>query len=189
MLLLIDGGFGFEMETFEFLNLLQVHGFPKVMGVLTHLDGFRDTKALKKTKKALKHRFWTEIYQGRAGAGLGWGWGVLRARRSPRPVRWPWLSEVLGARSGEPTTASLSPLLPGAKLFYLSGLKNGKYLKREVHNLGEQRGGGWWRWRDERVVAGASNHCRPACKESGGSAVGARSNHGPPTRLQRGSSA
>ncbi|EFN57678.1 hypothetical protein CHLNCDRAFT_142849 [Chlorella variabilis] len=92
VLLLIDGGFGFEMETFEYLNLLQasrqggVHGFPKVMGVLTHLDGFRDTKALKKTKKALKHRFWTEIYQ-------------------------------------------------GAKLFYLSGLRNGKYLRREVHNL------------------------------------------------------
>ena len=42
----------------------QVHGFPKVMGVLTHLDAFRDTKALKKTKKGLKHRFWTEIYQG-----------------------------------------------------------------------------------------------------------------------------
>ena len=42
----------------------QVHGFPKVMGVLTHLDGFKDTKRLKKTKKALKHRFWAEIYQG-----------------------------------------------------------------------------------------------------------------------------
>ncbi len=26
VLLLIDGGFGFEMETFEFLNLLQVRG-------------------------------------------------------------------------------------------------------------------------------------------------------------------
>eukprot|EP00887_Chlorella_sp_A99_P004810 scaffold4.g4810.t1 len=111
VLLLVDGGFGFEMETFEFLNLLQIHGFPKVMGVLTHLDGFRrapaaaaarappprralcapsptgvDAKALKKTKKALKHRFWSEIYQ-------------------------------------------------GAKLFYLSGMRNGKYLKREVHNL------------------------------------------------------
>ena len=41
-----------------------MHGFPKVMGVLTHLDQFRDVKALKKTKKALKHRFWAEIYQG-----------------------------------------------------------------------------------------------------------------------------
>ena len=42
----------------------QTHGFPKVMGVLTHLDGFKDAEKLKKTKKALKHRFWTEIYQG-----------------------------------------------------------------------------------------------------------------------------
>ena len=42
----------------------QVHGFPKVMGVLTHLDGFKDNKRLKKTKKVLKHRFWAEIYQG-----------------------------------------------------------------------------------------------------------------------------
>ncbi|KAJ9526363.1 hypothetical protein QJQ45_009839 [Haematococcus lacustris] len=82
----IDGSFGFEMETFEFLNLLQVHGFPKVMGVLTHLDNFQDQKALKRTKKKLKARFWTEIYD-------------------------------------------------GAKLFYLSGIQHGKYLKREVLNL------------------------------------------------------
>ncbi|CAI7921793.1 unnamed protein product, partial [Closterium sp. NIES-54] len=53
-----------SQETFEFLNMLQVHGFPKVMGVLTHLDGFRDPRKLKKTKKTLKHRFWTEIYDG-----------------------------------------------------------------------------------------------------------------------------
>lgn len=86
VLLMIDGGYGFEMETFEFLNLLQVHGFPKVMGVLTHLDGFKDQKKLRKTKKKLKARFWTEIYD-------------------------------------------------GAKLFYLSGIHYGKYLKREVLNL------------------------------------------------------
>lgn len=30
VLLLIDGAFGFEMETFEFLNVAQTHGFPKV---------------------------------------------------------------------------------------------------------------------------------------------------------------
>lgn len=41
-----------------------MHGFPKVMGVLTHLDSFKDNKRLKKTKKVLKHRFWAEIYQG-----------------------------------------------------------------------------------------------------------------------------
>lgn len=73
-------------ETFEFLNVLQVHGFPRIMGVLTHLDLFKNPKTLKNTKKALKHRFWTEIYQ-------------------------------------------------GAKLFYLSGLLKGRYLKNETHNL------------------------------------------------------
>lgn len=47
---------------------LQSHGFPKVMGVLTHLDGFTDAKRLKNTKKVLKHRFWAEIYQGVAAS-------------------------------------------------------------------------------------------------------------------------
>ena len=75
VLLLVDGNFGFEMETFEFLNVLQargapprafprgwlsslsqVHGFPKVMGVLTHLDEFTDASKLKKVKKTLKVR-------------------------------------------------------------------------------------------------------------------------------------
>jgi ribosome biogenesis protein BMS1 len=59
----VDGYHGFEMDTFEFLNILQAHGFPKVMGVLTHLDMFTNSKMLRKTKKMLKQRFWTEIYQ------------------------------------------------------------------------------------------------------------------------------
>ena len=63
VLLLIDASFGFEMEIFEFLNVCQVHGFPKIMGVLTHLDLLKNNKALKKTKKKLKTRFWTEVYQ------------------------------------------------------------------------------------------------------------------------------
>ncbi|RNA13178.1 Ribosome biogenesis bms1, partial [Brachionus plicatilis] len=32
VLLMIDSSFGFEMETFEFLNICQVHGFPRIMG-------------------------------------------------------------------------------------------------------------------------------------------------------------
>jgi ribosome biogenesis protein BMS1 len=64
VLLCVDAKFGFEMETFEFLNVLQTHGFPKVMGIFTHLDQFRTAKNLRKTKKLLKHRFWTEIYEG-----------------------------------------------------------------------------------------------------------------------------
>lgn len=86
-LLLIDASFGFEMETFEFLNICQAHGFPRIMGVLTHLDTIKNKKRLKRIKKTLKHRFWTEVYQ-------------------------------------------------GAKLFYLSGMVYGDYLKNEVHNLG-----------------------------------------------------
>ena len=65
------------METFEFLNLLQVQGFPKVMGVLTHLDSFKDPKKLKKTKKALKHRFWARDLP---------GWGSL-SQECPPPQR------------------------------------------------------------------------------------------------------
>jgi ribosome biogenesis protein BMS1 len=63
VLLMIDASFGFEMETFEFLNICQVHGMPRIIGVLTHMDLLKDNKKLKKAKKRLKHRFWTEIYQ------------------------------------------------------------------------------------------------------------------------------
>ena len=63
VLLLIDASFGFEMEIFEFLNVVQVHGFPKIMGVLTHLDMLKKNKSLQKVKKKLKQRFWTEVYQ------------------------------------------------------------------------------------------------------------------------------
>ncbi|KAK9873822.1 hypothetical protein WA026_002180 [Henosepilachna vigintioctopunctata] len=64
VLLLCDASFGFEMEIFEFLNICQVHGMPRIMGILTHLDMIKNSKALKTTKKKLKHRFWTEVYPG-----------------------------------------------------------------------------------------------------------------------------
>lgn len=64
VLLLIDASFGFELETFEFINILQVHGFPRVIGVLTHLDSFNDNKQVRKIKKTMKHRFWSELYDG-----------------------------------------------------------------------------------------------------------------------------
>lgn len=87
VLLMCDASFGFEMEIFEFLNICQVHGMPKIMGVLTHLDAISNAKILQKRKKLLKHRFWTEVYQ-------------------------------------------------GAKLFYLSGINHGEYMKNEIKNLG-----------------------------------------------------
>ncbi|KFK23541.1 hypothetical protein AALP_AAs66918U000300 [Arabis alpina] len=64
-LLVIDGSYGFEMETFEFLNIMQAHGFPKVIGVLTHLDKFdKDVKKLRQAKERLKRRFWSETHVG-----------------------------------------------------------------------------------------------------------------------------
>ncbi|KAJ9608841.1 Glycoside hydrolase 2 (Mannanase, beta-galactosidase) [Cladophialophora chaetospira] len=87
VLLMIDGNYGFEMETMEFLNALSVSGMPgNVFGILTHLDFFKKQSTLRATKKRLKHRFWSELYH-------------------------------------------------GAKLFYLSGVINGRYPDREIHNL------------------------------------------------------
>ena len=87
VLLMIDGNYGFEMETMEFLNALSTSGMPgNVFGILTHLDLFKKQSTLRMAKKRLKHRFWSELYH-------------------------------------------------GAKLFYLSGVVNGRYPDREVHNL------------------------------------------------------
>ena len=48
VLMMIDASFGFEMELFELLNVLQTHGMPKVMGILTHLDLFKKQKQIRK---------------------------------------------------------------------------------------------------------------------------------------------
>lgn len=87
VLLMIDGNFGFEMDTLEFLNILASSGMPgNIFGILTHLDLFRKPSTLRDAKKRLKRRFWSELYQ-------------------------------------------------GAKLFYLSGVINGRYPDREIHNI------------------------------------------------------
>lgn len=85
-LIMIDASIGFEMETFEFISLLNNHGFPNVMGVLTHIDFFKDGKMFRKSRKMFKKRFEYEV--------------------------------------GD-----------GYKLFYLSALRNGLYMKQDVHNL------------------------------------------------------
>ncbi|XP_026416866.1 ribosome biogenesis protein BMS1 homolog isoform X2 [Papaver somniferum] len=62
-ILMVDASYGFEQETFEFRNLLQVHGFPKVIGVLTHLDEV-GLDEMSKVKQRLEDHFCTEIYEG-----------------------------------------------------------------------------------------------------------------------------
>jgi len=50
-LILIDASYGFELETFEFINILQVHGFPRVIGVLSHLENSRTQSSFAKSKR------------------------------------------------------------------------------------------------------------------------------------------
>ena len=84
VLLMIDGNYGFEMETMEFLNVLAATGMPgNVFGILTHLDLFRKHGALREAKKRLKHRFWSELYQ---GAKLFYLSGVLHGRYPDREI-------------------------------------------------------------------------------------------------------
>ncbi len=63
-LILLYASIGFEMETFEFLCLLHNHGMTNVMGVLTHMDYYKLSKQLRKTKKRMKKRFWKEVNDG-----------------------------------------------------------------------------------------------------------------------------
>ena len=64
VLLMLDGSYGFEMETFEFLSIAQVHGMPRIVGVISHLDRMKTNKQLKKHKRMLRHRFWHEVAEG-----------------------------------------------------------------------------------------------------------------------------
>ena len=61
VLCMIDASVGFEMETFEFLAVLQIHGFPKCIGVASHLDYYRTPEKLKKTKQTLRKRLEVEV--------------------------------------------------------------------------------------------------------------------------------
>ncbi|XP_049852237.1 uncharacterized protein LOC126329994 [Schistocerca gregaria] len=83
VILLIDAAYGFEMETFEFINILQTHGFPKVMGVLNHLDTFKKLKQLREVKKKLNHRFAAELYD---GAKLFYLSGFVHGRYPKRDI-------------------------------------------------------------------------------------------------------
>ena len=59
--LLIDASIGFEMQTFEFLTIMQAHNFPKCIGVVTHLDYYKENKQKRKIKKMLAKRFEKEV--------------------------------------------------------------------------------------------------------------------------------
>ncbi|TIB12854.1 hypothetical protein E3P93_02169 [Wallemia ichthyophaga] len=77
VLMLIDCTSGFEMESMEMFSIMRQHGFPKIMGILSHVDLIKKQAHLRAQKKRLKHRFWTETY---AGARLFQLSGVINGR-------------------------------------------------------------------------------------------------------------
>ncbi|KAI3972014.1 hypothetical protein MKW92_015777 [Papaver armeniacum] len=91
VLLMVDANYGFEAETFEFLNLLQAHGLPKVMGVLTHLDEFEDEAELNNTKERMQDLFRTEIYQGAVTYNLSEEISTLQFHLSSRRAAHPYM--------------------------------------------------------------------------------------------------
>ena len=61
VLTMVDSSLGFEMQTFEFLSILQIHGFPKCLGVVSHLDSYPENKRKQRIKKQMKKRFAVEV--------------------------------------------------------------------------------------------------------------------------------
>ena len=61
VLLVIDGSVGFEMETFECISMMKQIGFKNCMGVVTHMDFFKENKAMRNQKKMMKERFRKEL--------------------------------------------------------------------------------------------------------------------------------
>lgn len=90
------------------------------MGVLTHLDSFKDNKRLKKTKKVLKHRFWAEIYQGEAALFY------LHSRLLVVTNFVHWKMQSQGLLAGK------DPLLPNQAPSCLmeAGIRYGKHLQQ-----------------------------------------------------------
>lgn len=149
VLLMIDASFGYEMETFEFLNLLQLHGMPKVVGILTHLDGFQQSKKLQNNKKTIKQRFWTEIYKGAKMfdmSGLSNGrypknevkrLSLYISRVKYRPLTWRNTHPFLVVDRVEDITAA-GAAADGDRDVALYGYVRGTHLKQamKVHLIG-----------------------------------------------------
>ncbi|OAG29409.1 ribosome biogenesis protein BMS1 [Nematocida displodere] len=64
VILTIDAMVGLEIETFEMLNLMKTHGFPKVTCVITKLDEVKDVSQQRALVRKIKKRMWTEICDG-----------------------------------------------------------------------------------------------------------------------------
>lgn len=64
VILVVNAKVGLEVEHYEYLNILQATGFPRVFTVFTHLDEFHKIKALRNEKVKLRERIWKEVHPG-----------------------------------------------------------------------------------------------------------------------------
>lgn len=64
VLIVVDATKGLEAPHYEYLNILQATGFPRVYTVFTHLDLIKNIKALNQTKTRLRERIWKELEPG-----------------------------------------------------------------------------------------------------------------------------
>lgn len=61
ILLVVNVSKGLEMYHFEFISMLQVHGMPRVIPVLNHLDQFKESSSSRALRKKIKQRLWTDL--------------------------------------------------------------------------------------------------------------------------------
>jgi ribosome biogenesis protein BMS1 len=134
ILLLIDGKFGFEMETFEFLNICQVHGFPKIMVPFSpqslalytpYIVLYQDTNCSMPSAHSFTatRRFGALAYASLKGLRAQ---GVLTHLDHFKRVK------QLQKTKKRLKSRFWTEIYAGAKLFYLSGLVGDYYQNQEV---------------------------------------------------------
>ncbi|VDP20401.1 unnamed protein product [Echinostoma caproni] len=61
VLLMVNVRIGLELYHFEFINMIQVHGMPRIIPVLNHLDTFKDSSSSRAMRKKIKQRLWVDL--------------------------------------------------------------------------------------------------------------------------------
>lgn len=61
ILLMVNVRMGLEMYHFEFINMIQVHGMPRVIPVLNHLDTYKESSSSRAIRRKIKQRLWVDL--------------------------------------------------------------------------------------------------------------------------------
>ncbi|CAH8480397.1 unnamed protein product [Dicrocoelium dendriticum] len=61
VLMMVNVRAGLEMYHFEFINIMQVHGLPRIVPVLNHLDTYKDSSSSRAIRRKIKQRLWVDL--------------------------------------------------------------------------------------------------------------------------------